>query len=85
VLHALSGPADGDERLRELLSLGGLTDESLHAEALALLRAHPAMGVARADVRRWLDAARAEIAGLPDVPARQAFEIMCDFVAERTS
>jgi heptaprenyl diphosphate synthase len=85
VLHALGSPVPGDERLRELLSLDGLTDESLHAEALALLRAHPAMEAAHADVRRWSDAARAEVAGLPDVPARRAFEIMCGFVVERTS
>jgi heptaprenyl diphosphate synthase len=78
-------PAAGDARLRELLSRDGLTDDSEHAEALALLRAHPAMDAARADLRRWSDAARAEIAGLPDVPARRAFEIMCDFVMERTS
>jgi heptaprenyl diphosphate synthase len=71
--------------LRELLSGDGLTDESLHAEALALLRAHPAMAAAHADVRRWSDAARAEVAGLPDIPARRAFEIMCGFVVERTS
>jgi heptaprenyl diphosphate synthase len=75
----------GDARLRELLSRDGLTDDSEHAEALALLRAHPAMDAARADLRRWADAARTEIAGLPDVPARRAFEIMCDFVMERTS
>ena len=78
-------PAAGDARLRELLSRDGLTDDSEHAEALALLRAHPAMEAARADLRRWSDAARTEIAGLPDVPARRAFEIMCDFVMERTS
>jgi heptaprenyl diphosphate synthase len=35
-------------------------------------------------MQRWTDAARAEVAGLPDVPARHAFEIMCDFVMERT-
>ena len=75
----------GDARLRELLSRDGLTDDSEHAEALALLRAHSAMDAARADLRRWSDAARTEIAGLPDVPARRAFEIMCDFVVERTS
>jgi geranylgeranyl pyrophosphate synthase len=75
----------GDARLRELLSRDGLTDDSEHAEALALLRAHPAMDAARADLRHWSDAARTEIAGLPDVPARRAFEIMCDFVMERTS
>jgi heptaprenyl diphosphate synthase len=95
VLHALAPPAPGspmpgppvtgDARLRELLSRGGLTDDSEHAEALALLRAHPAMDAARADLRRWSDAARSEVAGLPDIPARRAFEIMCDFVMERTS
>jgi len=85
VLHALASSAPGDERLRELLSRDGLTDESLHAEALQLLRAHPAMETAHADVRRWADIARAEVAGLADVPARRAFEIMCDFVTERTS
>jgi len=51
----------------------------------ALLRAHPAMAAAHADLRRWSDAARAEVAGLPSGPARRAFEIMCDFVMERTS
>src|SRR5262252_1257713 len=85
VLHALASPAPGDKRLRELLSRDGLTDESLHAEALQLLRAHPAMETAHADVRRWAGTARAEVAGLPDVPARRAFELMCDFVTERTS
>src|SRR5499433_432762 len=85
VLHALASSAPGDERLRELLSRDGLTDESLHAEALELLRAHPAMQTARADLRRWADTARAEVSGLPDIPARRAFEIICDFVRVRTS
>ena len=85
VLHVLTGPPgqDGD-RLRELLSGDGLTDESLHAEALALLRAHPAMDAARADLGRWVGVAQAEIAGLPDVPARHAFKTICDFVQDRT-
>jgi len=82
---AAGAPVAGDARLRELLSRDGLTDDSEHAEALALLRAHPAMDAARSDLRRWSDTARSEIAGLPDVPARRAFEIMCDFVMERTS
>jgi heptaprenyl diphosphate synthase len=83
---AVAGPSAADDaRLRELLSRDGLTDDSEHAEALALLRAHPAMDAARADLRRWSDTARSEVAGLPDVPARRAFEIMCDFVMERTS
>jgi heptaprenyl diphosphate synthase len=43
------------------------------------------MDAARADLRRWSDIARAEVAGLPDIPARGAFEMMCDFVMGRSS
>jgi len=86
VLHALASPAgQGGDRLRELLSLEGLADVSLHAEALALLRTHPAMDAARADLAGWVAVAQAEIAGLPDVPARRAFETISDFVMDRTS
>jgi heptaprenyl diphosphate synthase len=84
VLHALRSPGGADGRLTELLSSADLTDPRLHAEALSLLRAHPAMDAARADLRRWAAAARAEIAGLPDVPARTAFEALCDYVVRRT-
>jgi heptaprenyl diphosphate synthase len=83
VLHALRSADRDDERLRQLLT-ADLTDESLHAEALRLLRAHPAMEAARADLRLWVEAARAEISGLPDVPARAAFEALCDYVLDRT-
>jgi heptaprenyl diphosphate synthase len=86
VLHVLATPPGaGGDRLRELLSRDGLTDESLHAEALALLRAHPAMDAARADLARWVAVAQDEIAGLPDVPARHALMTICDFVLDRTS
>jgi heptaprenyl diphosphate synthase len=84
VLHALRSAGPQDARLRELLGSAGLTDPVLHAEALALLRAHPAMDAARADLRHWADTARDQIAGLPDLPARLAFEALCDFVVERT-
>jgi len=84
MLHALRSAGPGDTRLVELLNRGELTDPDLHAEALALLRAHPAMEMARADTRRWAAKARDEILALPDVPARAAFEAMCEFVAERT-
>ncbi|HKA96737.1 MAG TPA: polyprenyl synthetase family protein [Streptosporangiaceae bacterium] len=85
VLHALRSPGRADGRLTELLSSADLTDPLLHAEALSLLRAHPAMDAARGDLREWADAARAEIAGLPDGPARTAFEALCDYVVRRTS
>ena len=35
-------------------------------------------------LRRWAAAARAEIAALPDAPARAAFEALCDYVVRRT-
>src|SRR5690606_771947 len=71
MLHVLSSTAPADARLRELLCQD-LTDEELHAEALALLRAHPAMDRAREDLRRWAEDARAELLTLPDIPARAA-------------
>jgi heptaprenyl diphosphate synthase len=84
MLHALRSAGPDDARLVELLSRGELTDPAGHAEALALLRAHPAMQMARDDLRHWSDLARKEILALPDVPARAAFEALCEFVVERT-
>jgi heptaprenyl diphosphate synthase len=84
MLHALRSAGPGDARLVELLSRGELTDPALHAEALALLREHPAMEMARSDTRRWAATAREEILDLPDGPARAAFESLCEFVVERT-
>ena len=82
VLHALRSAGPDDARLVDLLA-GDLTDEAARAETLALLRAHPAMEMAKADLRHWADLARTEILALPDVPAKAAFEAMCDFVIER--
>ena len=84
MLHALRSSGPGDRRLVELLSRGELTDPQLHAEALALLRGHPAIELARSDTRRWAQTAREEILALPDAPARAAFEALCEFVVERT-
>jgi heptaprenyl diphosphate synthase len=84
-LREVGEPASrADARLVELLRMPDLSDPALHAEALALLRAHPAMGMAREDTRNWAEAARAEIMFLPDVPARAAFEALCEYVVERT-
>ncbi|MGH3158331.1 MAG: polyprenyl synthetase family protein [Streptosporangiaceae bacterium] len=84
MLHALRSAGPADTRLTELLRSADLTDPRLHAEALALLSAHPAMEAARADMRGWAEVARREIMALPDVPARAVFEGLCDFVVERT-
>lgn len=84
MLYAMRSATPADARLVELLSMPDLSDPALHAEALTLLRAHPAMDMARADTRQWAERARAEILQLPDVPARAAFEALCEYVAERT-
>jgi heptaprenyl diphosphate synthase len=84
MLHALRSAGSTGSRLTELLRAGELTDPGMHAEALALLRAHPAMEAARADLRGWAATARREIMALPEVSARTAFEALCDFVVERT-
>lgn len=84
VLHVLATQDRRDRRLRHLLCDTDLTDDDLHAEALTLLRAHPAMERARADLRRWTEDARTELGMLPDLPARAAFEALCDYVVSRT-
>ncbi|MCL6550286.1 MAG: polyprenyl synthetase family protein [Acidothermus cellulolyticus] len=83
VLHVLRSMGPSDGRLRELLN-GDLTDDERHRETLALLRAHPAMERARADLRRWVSEARAALEPLPDQPATQALQRLCDFVLART-
>jgi heptaprenyl diphosphate synthase len=82
--YALRSSDPADTRLRELLSRPDLSDAELHAEALELLRSSDALEAARADVRRWAHGARELLGGLPDVPARAAFETLCDFVITRT-
>jgi heptaprenyl diphosphate synthase len=84
MLYARQADDPADERLRELLS-GPISDDGDHAEALRLLRAHPAMDRARADVQRWADEAREVLAPLPDVPAKRALEAVCDQAVGRTA
>ncbi|RVX46604.1 heptaprenyl diphosphate synthase [Nonomuraea polychroma] len=80
VLYALA--ADDSPRLSELLS--GPVAESDVDEALTLLRAHPAMNRARAELEAWVDRARGDISGLPDISARDAFLALCDYVVQRS-
>jgi len=84
VLIALRSTDPADERLRSLLSRP-LVDDAEHAEALALLRVHPAMDEARAYVHADADAARALLEKLPQQSAREALEALCDTVATRLS
>ncbi|MFD2356408.1 polyprenyl synthetase family protein [Nonomuraea ferruginea] len=81
VLYVLAD--DPSSRLGELLS-GPVAEDDLD-EALTLLRAHPAMARARGDLDAWVDRARADISGLPDIPAKAAFFLtLCDYVVERS-
>ncbi len=82
VLHVLASADPADAPLRRLLA--GPVPEDRVAEALALLRANPAMERARGELLSWVDRAKADIAGLPDLPAKSALTALCDFVVERT-
>ncbi|MFE5737326.1 polyprenyl synthetase family protein [Streptomyces celluloflavus] len=73
---------DEDRALCELLA-GDLTDDARHAEALALLRAHPALEQARRDTVRYAEEARATLAPLPSCLAKSALESLCDAVVHR--
>ncbi|WP_407650841.1 polyprenyl synthetase family protein [Actinoplanes lobatus] len=86
VLYALAGD-DTDAsavRLRELLAAGPITDDTLHAEALALLRESAALKRARETVRSYAEEARTQLAPLPDGAPKRAMESLCDFIADRT-
>ncbi|RBQ21748.1 polyprenyl synthetase family protein [Spongiactinospora rosea] len=82
VLYVLGSDDPADAGLRELLS-GPVPEERL-SEALTALRAHRAMDQARAELNRWADRARADLAELPDIPAREAFMSLCDYVVARS-
>ncbi|HEU4911274.1 MAG TPA: polyprenyl synthetase family protein [Actinomycetes bacterium] len=84
VLLLRRSPRPGDERLLALLD-GGLAADDDHAEALRLLRAHPAVGEAQAEVRRWAEDAREALGPLPDGPAKDALAALCDQVVGRST
>jgi heptaprenyl diphosphate synthase len=84
VLYARQSTDPADATLLSLLD-GPLHDDDVHAEALRLLRTHPAMARARGVVRRYADDARAVLAPLPDIPARRALEALCTSVVTRTA
>ncbi|HIT74312.1 MAG TPA: polyprenyl synthetase family protein [Candidatus Avipropionibacterium avicola] len=73
-----------DARLLELMDSDLSSEESL-AEAVALLRAHPAVDHARSEVTRRADEARALLDALPALPARDALAELCTTVVTRMS
>ncbi|MGP2436616.1 polyprenyl synthetase family protein [Streptomyces sp. JW3] len=71
-----------DLALCELLA-SDLTDDDRHAEALRLLRAHPALEQARRDTVRYAEEARAALAPLRACDAKTALVELCDAVVHR--
>ncbi|WP_416224760.1 polyprenyl synthetase family protein [Nocardioides sp. dk4132] len=82
VLMAKASTDPADARLLELLD-ADLSDDALHAEALELLRRHPAMEQARAYVVARAQEAKARLAAVPEGPVRDALEAFADAVAIR--
>ncbi|WP_114907066.1 polyprenyl synthetase family protein [Ornithinimicrobium murale] len=84
VLIARASDDPADDRLKQLVA-GPVQDETELAEALTLLRAHPAMDAARSHTLRVADEARATLEPLGDGPAVQALRLLVDGVALRSS
>lgn len=82
-LLALTSTEPADARLQSLLGRP-LPDDAEHAEALALLRAHPAIDEARAQAHLWSERARSCLEPLPAGSPREVLELLCDYVVSRT-
>ncbi|MFK4082538.1 polyprenyl synthetase family protein [Kribbella sp. NPDC020789] len=84
IFRAQADPSNPDDaRLLELLD-SDLSDDARLAETLELLRAHPAFTQAEDDVRRRAADARKLLTPLPEGPARQALDSLCDLVVTRS-
>jgi heptaprenyl diphosphate synthase len=84
VLMAQRSTDPADARLLELLA-GDLTDDALHAEALDLLRKHPAMDEARQYVLDRAREAQHLLTALPDGPVKDALDAFAVLIATRTA
>ncbi|MCD2192626.1 polyprenyl synthetase family protein [Actinomycetospora endophytica] len=84
VLYAL---ADDDAAARRLRELGvgekEITDDAVVAEALDILRASDGLARTRAALDAQAEAARAELAGVPAGPAREALSALLDYTVAR--
>ena len=88
VLMALASGDPADARLHELLDRERTdlaTDAAAHAEALDLLRRHPAMAQARAYVVARAQEAKELLQVLPEGSVRSALEAFADVVAVRSA
>ena len=72
-----------DAALKEKLSKPLSDSEAI--EMIGILRNHRALSDARTQLHALAHEARAILSSLPDIPARRAFETLCDAVVERTA
>ena len=84
MLHALRSAGPADARLVELLGRAELTDPRCTPRRWRCCGPTRPWTWPGPTCGSWADMARHEILALPDVPARAAFEALCDFVVERT-
>ena len=80
---AMTSADPADDRLKDLLSRP-LPDDVEHAEALDLLRSHPAVNEARKQAHAWSDSARDLLEQVPAGPPRDLLALLCDYVVSRT-
>lgn len=83
-LMAQASTDPADERLKQLLA-APITDDAEVAEALALLRVHPALEQAKQFVQNQTAEAKAKLVVLPEGGVRQALEAFADVVAIRSA
>jgi heptaprenyl diphosphate synthase len=76
--------SSADSALLEALA-GPVYDEKTVSEVLASLRDHRQLDQARQIARTWSDEARASLGPLPTGPVRDALDLLCDYVVERTA
>lgn len=84
VIYVKLSSDPGDDRLRALLDLDLRSDIAAHAEALALLREHPALDRARERTWQVVREAQDLIAGLGRTAVTDALADLADGVVDRT-
>ena len=83
MLYAMQGEGADADRLRAMLAQP-ISDDGEVAEALRMLREGPGLAQARTVLAEHADAARAELAKLPDCPATEALASLTSYVIDRT-
>jgi len=83
VLYALAEHGPDAERLRVLLN-GPVTDDADVVEALSLLERSSGLVEAKSILAGYAEAARVELAALPDGPANTALQRLVDYTVART-